>query len=85
VRSVSLGEIRPGLELLPAGKRKEGLKMWFKANCEKMDGRVLSFNTATAPIWGQMVGRLEKKGLLLPTLDRQLAATAQRHGLTMVT
>ena len=50
-----------------------------------MDGRVLSFNTSTAHVWGQLVANLEKKGMHIPTLDSQLAATAQRHGLTMVT
>jgi toxin FitB len=85
VSSVTIGEIRKGLELMPAGRRKESLKVWFKAICETMEGRILSFNTATAHVWGQMVGSLEKKGIQLPTIDSQLAATAQRNGLTMVT
>jgi toxin FitB len=84
VSSVSIGEIRKGLELMPAGKRKESLKAWFKSICERMEGRILSFNIATAHVWGQMVGSLEKKGIRLPTIDSQLAATAQRNGLTMV-
>ncbi len=61
VSSVTIGEIRKGLELMPAGKRKESLKVWFKAICDTMEGRILSFNTATARVWGQMVGSLEKK------------------------
>lgn len=85
VSSITLGEIRKGLELLPTGKRKTSLQTWFKAVCERMDGRVLSFNTSTAHVWGQLVASLEKKGIQIPTLDSQLAATAQRHGLTMVT
>jgi toxin FitB len=85
VSSVTIGEIRKGLELMAAGRRKESLKVWFKAICETMEGRILSFNTATAHVWGQMVGSLEKKGIQLPTIDSQLAATAQRNGLTMVT
>jgi toxin FitB len=85
VSSVTIGEIRKGLELMPAGRRKESLKVWFKTICETMEGRILSFNTATARVWGQMVGTLEKKGIQLPTIDSQLAATAQRNGLTMVT
>lgn len=85
VSSVTIGEIRKGLETMPAGKRKESLKVWFKAICDTMEGRILSFNTATARVWGQMVGSLEKKGIHLPTIDSQLAATAQRNGLTMVT
>ena len=85
VSSVSIGEIRKGLELMPAGRRKESLKAWFKAICDTMEGRILSFNTATAHVWGQMVGSLEKKGIQLPTIDSQLVATAQRNKLTMVT
>jgi toxin FitB len=85
VSSVTIGEIRKGLELMAAGRRKESLKVWFKAICETMEGRILSFNAATAHVWGQMVGSLEKKGIQLPTIDSQLAATAQRNGLTMVT
>ncbi len=85
VSSISIGEIRKGLELMPAGKGKESLQTWFKSICGCMEGRILSFNTATAHVWGQMVGSLEKKGIQLPTIDSQLAATAQRNGLTMVT
>jgi toxin FitB len=85
VSSITLGEIRKGLELLPPSKRKTSLQTWFKAVCERMDGRVLSFNTSTAHVWGQLVASLEKKGIQIPTLDSQLAATAQRHSLTMVT
>jgi toxin FitB len=85
VSSITIGEIRKGLELMPAGKRKTGLQAWFKSICECMEGRILSFNTSTAHVWGQMVGTLEKKGVQLPTIDSQLAATASRHGLTVVT
>jgi toxin FitB len=85
VSSITIGEIRKGLELLPAGTRKAGLQAWFKSICECMEGRILSFNTATAHVWGHLVGTLEKKGIQLPTIDSQLAATASRHGLTMVT
>lgn len=85
ISSISIGEIRKGLELLPKGKRKTALQAWFKAVCERMEGRILSFNTSTAHVWGQLVANLETKGLPIPTLDSQIAATAQRHNLTIVT
>jgi toxin FitB len=50
-----------------------------------MEGRVLSFNLTTAHVWGQLVARWAKSGETVPALDSQLAATAHRHGLTMVT
>ncbi len=85
ISSISIGEIRKGLELLPKGKRKTALQAWFKAVCERMEGRILSFNTSTAHVWGQLVANLEAKGLPIPTLDSQIAATAQRHNLVVVT
>jgi predicted nucleic acid-binding protein len=85
ISSISIGEIRKGLELLPKGKRKTALQAWFKAVCERMEGRILSFNTSTAHVWGQLVANLEAKGFPIPTLDSQIAATAQRHNLIVVT
>ncbi|MDB6006275.1 MAG: fitB [Prosthecobacter sp.] len=50
-----------------------------------MDGRILSFNTSTAHVWGQLIAAWEKKGVVVPSLDSQIAATAHRHSLTVVT
>jgi predicted nucleic acid-binding protein len=85
ISTVTIGEIRRGIEGLPNGKRKAGLQSWLTGLCSRMEGRILSFNASVAHIWGQMVARCDKKGVTLPTADSQLAATAQRHGLTVVT
>ena len=85
ISTVTIGEIRRGIEGLPTGKRKAGLQTWLTGLCSRMEGRILSFNASVAHIWGQMVARCDKKGVTLPTADSQLAATAQRHGLTVVT
>ena len=53
--------------------------------CQRMDGRILGFNTSTAHVWGQLVAGWEKKGITVPSLDSQIAATAHRHALTLVT
>ncbi len=50
-----------------------------------MEGRILSFNTSTAHVWGQLIAAWDKKGTGLPSLNSQLAVTAHRHKLTMVT
>ncbi len=85
ISTVTIGEIRRGIEGLPAGKRKAGLQSWLTGLCSRMEGRILNFNTSTAHVWGQMVARCDKHGVSLPSADSQLAATAHRHGLTMVT
>jgi predicted nucleic acid-binding protein len=85
ISTVTVGEIRRGVELLPDGKRKAQLRLWLQSICECMKGRVLSFNTSTAHIWGQLKANWDKSGITVPSLDSQIAATAQRHGLTVVT
>lgn len=85
VSSVTIGELRRGIERLPAGKRKSQLQRWLESICETIKGRVLSFNTSTAHIWGQQKAKWEKKGVTVPSLDSQIAATAIRHSLPLVT
>ena len=85
ISTVTIGEIRRGIEGLPVGKRKSGLQSWLTGLCNRMEGRILSFNTSTAHVWGQLVAGCDKVGIKHPTADSQLAATAHRHGLLMVT
>jgi predicted nucleic acid-binding protein len=50
-----------------------------------MKGRILSFNVGTAHVWGQLKADWERTGVAIPSLDSQIAATAHRHNLTLVT
>ncbi len=83
--TITIGELRRGIESLPAGKRKTALQSWFTDLCKRMEGRILSFNTSTAHIWGQKMAAWDKKGTPVASLDSQIAATANRHNLTVVT
>ena len=83
--TITIGELRRGIENLPAGKRRTALQSWLTSLCKKMEGRILSFNTGAAHVWGQLTAAWDKKGTTVPSLDSQLAATAHRHNLTMVT
>jgi len=85
VSTITIGELRRGIERLPAGKRKTQLHAWLQSLCDCMKGRILSFNTSTAHVWGQLKAKWDKAGLNVPSLDSQIAATAQRHNLTLVT
>ena len=85
VSTITIGEIRRGVEGLPVGKRRAALQTWLTGLCTRMEGRILSFNTSTAHVWGQLVARCDKANITLPSLDGQIAATALRHGLTVVT
>jgi len=85
VSTITIGEIRRGIERLPDGKRKTQLRAWLQNLCDCMKGRVLSFNTSTAHVWGQLKAQWDKAGLSVPSLDSQIAGIAQRHSLTVVT
>lgn len=85
VSSITIGEIRRGIERLPEGHRKALLRVWLAALCAQLRGRRVSFNTSTAHVWGQLKAGWERAGISVPTLDSQLAATAHRYGLTVVT
>ncbi len=85
VSTITIGEIRRGIERLPGGKRKLQLQKWLQSLCDCMQGRILGFNTSTAHVWGQLKAKWEKVGVNVPSLDSQIAATATRHSLVLVT
>lgn len=85
VSTVTIGEIRRGIERLGDGKRKLQLRAWLESLCACMKGRAISFNVNTAHVWGQLKAGWDRGGIALPSLDSQIAATAHRHHLTIVT
>ena len=85
VSAVSIGEIKSGIESLPAGKRKKRYQTWLSEMCRRMDGRILSFNTSVAIVWGQLIAQGNAKGIKFPAVDSQIAATAKRHSLVIAT
>ena len=85
VSTITIGELRRGIERLPEGARKTKLRHWLQSLCDCMKGRILAFSTSSAHVWGQLKAKWDAAGLVIPTLDSQIAAIAKRHGLTVVT
>ena len=83
--TITVGELRRGIELLPEGKRKTQLRDWLARISATMKGRILSYNVATANVWGQLKAKWDRAGLNVPALDGQIAATAHRRGFVVVT
>jgi hypothetical protein len=50
-----------------------------------LEGRVLGFSLAVAHVWAEQQRALDAAGLRMPLADSYIAATARRHGLTVVT
>jgi toxin FitB len=83
--TITVGELRRGIELLPEGRRKSQLRDWLARITATMKGRILSYNVATANVWGQLKAKWDRAGLNVPALDGQIAATAHRRSLVVVT
>ncbi len=83
--AITVGELRRGIELLPEGRRKAQLRDWLNQITATMKGRILSYNLATANVWGQLKAKWDRAGVNIPALDGQIAATAHLRSLVVVT
>jgi predicted nucleic acid-binding protein len=80
---LTLGELRRGVEKLPAGKRKEKLRYWLEQELPAWFGtRLLPIDAAVADTWGRLQAGAERT---FPAVDSLLAATALHHHLRLVT
>lgn len=83
---VSVGELRRGLVILPASRRRSELERWFENDLlPRFEGRILPVTRSIADRWGVLDGQCQLKGTPLNTADGMIAATAIEHGLTVVT
>jgi predicted nucleic acid-binding protein len=67
------------------GRTREALQAWLRQLLDAMEGRVLGFSVAVAHVWAEQQRALDAAGLRMPLADSYIAATARRHGLTVVT
>ena len=80
---LTLGEIRKGIEALAEPARRLPLLDWLETALPAFfAGRILPIDAAVADRWGRMVAHASRP---LPAIDSLLAATAEQHGLTLVT
>ncbi len=83
---LTLGEIRKGTTLLPAGRKRNQLEQWLELELPLRFGdRLLPINAQIAELWGEMAGEAQLQGTALAIIDGLIAATAKHHELTIVT
>ena len=83
ISTLTLGEIRKGVELLPDGRRRSRITAWLEIQLPAwFEDRVLAIDAGVADEWGRMMARIERP---VPAIDGLMAATALRHRLTVVT
>jgi len=83
---VSLAELRYGIERMAAGNRRKRLDEWLRDELPlRFEGRLLSIDGVVADAWGKVVARSEAAGRRITAMDAWIAATAEVHGMTLVT
>jgi predicted nucleic acid-binding protein len=84
--SITVGEIKTGIEKLDATSRQRALSEWLEDELlVRFKDKVLPIDTAVVLVWGKLAADLEKQGKPMPAIDSLLAATALQGGLTLVT
>ncbi len=84
---ISLGEIEKGILKLRTTdpRRSQKLTAWLGKLEQRLAGRILPFDAVALHIWAPIAAHAELAGQPLPVMDALLIATAQCHGLTIVT
>ena len=84
---IALGEIEKGiLKLRNADpRRSQKLTAWLGKVEQRFAGRILPLDAAVLHVWAQIAAQAELAGQPLPVMDGLIMATAQCHGLTVVT
>ena len=86
VSVITFGEIRLGLEDLPARRRRAALEEWFENGLPAwFDAHLLPVTKAIADRWGRLAVEAKKNGISLATADGLIAGTAIEHNLAIVT
>ena len=84
--AITVAELRAGVALLPAGKRRSGLQQ----NLEKrvlplFAGRVLPFDLACTAAYAELIAKARAAGLTVATTDGYIAAIAAANGFAVAT
>lgn len=86
ISTISMAEILYGIELLPKGKRRDGL--WQEAEItfvRDFAGRILAFDELAARMFGSIVAARRTRGRPLGIADGQIAAIAKCHQASLAT
>lgn len=84
--SITVFEIRTGLELLPTGKRRKHLEQAFEQLLgDELDGRVQSFDLTAALAAGTIAAGRQRDGLTIEVRDVEIAGIAFARRATLAT
>lgn len=84
--AMTVAELRAGVALLPAGKRRAVLHESLEKRVLPMfAGRVLPFDLVCTSAYAELLAKVRKAGSGIETADACIAAVALANGLTVAT
>lgn len=82
----TLAELSCGVEAMATGRKQRRLRAWLLNELiPRFDTRILPVDTAVGVLWGACLARSKNAGHDIEAVDALIAATAERHTLTLVT
>lgn len=82
---LTFAEIRRGIDLLPAGKRRTQLEQWLDDLDRSFSERLLPVTKAIGERWALLSAQAKLRGVTVSVFDGILAATAVECDLTVAT
>lgn len=82
---ITWGELQSGISLLPQGRKRAALEDWLSTLQDEYRDRILSIDMDIARFWGELTARVRTGGNMVAPADGLIAATALRHGMTIIT
>jgi len=84
--AITVAELRAGVALLPAGKRRAGLEESLEKRVLPLfAGRVLSFDLPCTHAYAALMTKARNAGLAVATADGYIAAIALANGFAVAT
>ncbi|MDR2154909.1 MAG: type II toxin-antitoxin system VapC family toxin [Burkholderiaceae bacterium] len=84
--AMTVAELRAGVALLPAGKRRTVLHESLEQRILPLfEGRVLAFDMACTNVYAQLTAKARAVGKVVETADACIAATALVYGYAVAT
>ena len=84
--AMTVAELRAGVAVLPAGRRRERIQDYLETGVLPLfAGRILPFDLLCASAYADILGTARRGGKAIATADAIIAATARANGLVVAT
>ncbi len=84
ISTLTIGELRRGLALLPPGERRSGLEHLNAEILRRFGDQLVPIDASVAQTWGDLSARLKAEGQVIGAVDELIAASAIDRGLILV-